>query len=73
MLSRFECAYSRLYMNNNNVFSSTKNKRNDKMSETITIDDVIYSADKRVLIKYPKDKPEERFYVPDFVEELNVD
>lgn len=38
--------------------------------DEIIIDGVIYSADKRVLIKYPKDMSEERFYVPDFVEEL---
>ena len=42
------------------------------MNETITIDGVIYSEDKRVLIKYPEDKHEERFYVPDFIEEIGV-
>ena len=40
------------------------------MSETITIDGVIYSKDKRVLIKYSGEKHEERFYVPDFIEEI---
>ena len=42
------------------------------MSETITIDGVIYSEDKRVLIKYLEEKHEERFYVPDFVEEIGA-
>lgn len=42
------------------------------MNETITIDGVVYSADKRVLIKYPEEKHEERFYIPDFVEEIGV-
>lgn len=40
------------------------------MSDTITIDGVIYSADKKVLIKYPENKADERFYIPDFVEEI---
>ena len=42
------------------------------MSETITIDGVIYSEDKRVLIKYSDEKHEERFYVPDFIEEIGA-
>ena len=40
------------------------------MNDTITIDGVIYSQDKKVLIKYPEEKQEEVFYTPDFVEEL---
>ena len=42
------------------------------MNETITIDGVIYSENKRVLIKYLEEKHEERFYVPDFIEEIGV-
>jgi hypothetical protein len=38
--------------------------------KTIVIDGVIYSEDKKVLIKYPKDKKEEKFFIPNFVEEL---
>ena len=40
--------------------------------KTIVIDGVVYSEDKRVLIKYPEDSSEERFFIPDFVEELGV-
>ena len=40
------------------------------MNDTITLDGVIYSADKKVLIKYPEESQEKTFYVPDFVEEL---
>ncbi len=40
------------------------------MNDTLTIDGVIYSADKKVLMKYPEDKADERFYIPDFVEEI---
>lgn len=40
------------------------------MSDIITIDGVVYSADKKILIKYPEDKTEECFYIPDFVEEI---
>ena len=36
----------------------------------IVIDGVVYSADKRILMKYPADKAGECFYIPDFVEEL---
>ena len=42
------------------------------MSETITIDGVVYSEDKKTLIKYSEEKKEERFYIPDFVEEIGV-
>ena len=42
------------------------------MNDTITIDGVIYSGDKKVLIKYPEEKQEETFHVPDFVEELGA-
>ena len=38
--------------------------------KTIVIDGVVYSEDKKVLIKYPKDKKEEKFFVPNFVEEI---
>ena len=43
------------------------------MNDTITIDGVIYSADKKVLIKYPEESQEKTFYVPDFVEEIGED
>ena len=42
------------------------------MNETITIDGVIYSEDKKILIKYSDEKNKERFYIPDFVEEIGV-
>ena len=42
------------------------------MNDTITIDGVVYSADKKVLIKYPEDKVDERFFVPEFVEEIGA-
>jgi hypothetical protein len=42
------------------------------MSETITIDGVVYSEDKKTLMKYSEEKKEERFYIPDFVEEIGV-
>ena len=42
------------------------------MSNTITIDGVIYSEDKKILIKYSDEKNKERFYIPDFVEEIGV-
>ena len=37
---------------------------------TVVIDGVVYSADKKVLIKYPNDKNETVFRIPDFVEEI---
>ena len=37
----------------------------------IVIDGVIYSADKRVLLKYLPDREGETFYIPDFVEEIS--
>ena len=40
------------------------------MNDTITIDGVVYSADKKVLIKYPEENQEKTFYIPDFVEEI---
>ena len=43
------------------------------MNDTITIDGVIYSADKKVLIKYPEENQEKTFYIPDFVEEIGSD
>ena len=42
------------------------------MNETLTIDGAVYSKDKKILIKYLDEKHEERFYIPDFVEELGV-
>ena len=42
------------------------------MNDTITIDGVIYSGDKKIFIKYPEEKQEETFHVPDFVEELGA-
>ena len=36
----------------------------------VVIDGITYSADKRVLVKYPVDKEDETFYVPDFLEEI---
>ena len=43
------------------------------MNDTLTIDGVVYSADKKVLIKYPEESQEKTFYVPDFVEEIGDD
>ena len=43
------------------------------MSDTMTIDGVVYSADKKVLIKYPEDKADEAFYIPESVEEIGED
>ena len=42
------------------------------MNDTITINGVVYSADKKILIKYPEEKQEATFHVPDFVEELGA-
>ena len=40
------------------------------MNDTITIDGVVYSEDKKVLIKCPEESQEKTFYIPDSVEEL---
>lgn len=43
------------------------------MNDTLTIDGVVYSADKKGLVKYPEESQEKTFYVPDFVEEIGGD